>query len=214
MISQIIFKEFNMKKALMLVITTVFFFLSCTSTKNTEATPDVRKTSDDEIIISEKTENIEKNEKQENPKDNNRFSKSEYERSIEELKGETITFDEFQKTKKDILQVISELNKIIKNKDYQSWLDYLTPESKEYWSDPVNLANVATRLPVKGIKIRNLKDYFNYVFIPARLNSQVEEIRYSSKNVVKAVQPLEKEDLIFYVFENYSDNWLLTLEKN
>ncbi len=200
-----------MKKALILVITTVFFFLSCTSTKNTEATPDVKNTSEEQITISEKPEKQENLEKQ---IENNRFSKSEYERSIEELKGVTVTFDEFKQTKKDILQVISELNKIIKNKDYQSWLDYLTPESKEYWSDPVNLANVATRLPVKGIKIRNLKDYFNYVFIPARQNSQVEEIRYSSKNVVKAVQPLEKEDLIFYVFENHSDNWLLVLEKN
>ena len=42
-----------MKKAFIIIITTVFFFLSCTSTKNTEATPAVKKTSDKEIIISE-----------------------------------------------------------------------------------------------------------------------------------------------------------------
>ncbi|MBO7484598.1 MAG: hypothetical protein J6T84_00880 [Spirochaetaceae bacterium] len=193
-----------MKKGFIFIMVAATFFASCTSPKNTTTAPSTQNETVIETVAVEQPE-----EKQ--PVDS---VKSEYERSIKQMEGTVVTLDEFQRTKKDILQVIAELNKIIKNKDYESWLDYLSPDTKEYWSDPVNLANVATRLPVKGIKIRNLKDYFNYVFIPARQNSRVEEIRYLSKNTVKAVQPMEKEDLIFYTFENNGENWLLVLDKN
>ena len=193
-----------MKKGFIFIMVAATFFASCTSPKNTTTAPSTQNETVIETVAVEQPE-----EKQ--PVDS---VKSEYERSIKQMEGTVVTLDEFQRTKKDILQVIAELNKIIKNKDYESWLGYLSPDTKEYWSDPVNLANVATRLPVNGIKIRNLKDYFNYVFIPARQNSRVEEIRYLSKNTVKAVQPMEKEDLIFYTFENNGENWLLVLDKN
>ena len=193
-----------MKREFILMAMAAVFFVSCASQKNTVKAPASQNETVVKTVAAEQPE-----EKQ--PIDP---VKSEYERSVKQMQGTVVSLDEFQRTKKDILQVITELNKIIKNKDYESWLAYLSPDSKEYWSNPVNLANVATRLPVKGVKIRNLKDYFNYVFIPARQNSSVEEIRYFSKNMVKAVQPMEKEDLIFYTFENHGGNWLLVLDKN
>ena len=193
-----------MKREFILMAMAAVFFVSCTSQKNTVKAPASQNETVVKTVAAEQPEEMQ-------PIDP---VKSEYERSVKQMQGTVVSLDEFQRTKKDILQVITELNKIIKNKDYESWLAYLSPDSKEYWSNPVNLANVATRLPVKGVKIRNLKDYFNYVFIPARQNSSVEEIRYFSKNMVKAVQPMEIEDLIFYTFENHGGNWLLVLDKN
>lgn len=137
----------------------------------------------------------------------------EYARSVGELVGTTVSKDSFQEDKKGIMETISELDEIIKNKDYNGWLKYISPKSKEYWSNPKNLANVANRLPVKGIKIRSMKDYFLYVFIPARTNSKVEEIRYISTTLIKAVEPKEKEDIIYYIFEkSLSGDWQLRLD--
>ena len=135
----------------------------------------------------------------------------EYQRSVKDL-AKTITIDEFEADKKEILEIIDDLNRIMKDRDYNSWTKYLSPSSKKYWSNPKNLASVSSRLPVKGLKISSLKDYFTYVFVPARANSKVEEIRYVSNIVVKAVEPHEEEDLIFYMFEKVGGEWYLKLD--
>ena len=140
-----------MKKAFIFVISATLFFLSCTtSTNNVESTPDI-KVSTDKTTISTETDKDTVQSVQ-----NDKVTKSEYERSIEDMEGTAVSIDEFQQTKKDILQVIAELNKIIKNKDYESWLGYISPESKEYWTDPVNLANVANclTLVVDAVKMQ------------------------------------------------------------
>lgn len=138
---------------------------------------------------------------------------AEYARSVNGDLAGSISKDEFQEDKKNIMEVIDDLAKIMKTKDYDAWLKYVSPSSKKYWSDPKNLATVASRLPVKGLKITSMKDYFLYVFIPARQNSKVEEIRYISTTVTKAVEPRESEDIIFYLFEkSASGDWLLKLD--
>ncbi len=135
----------------------------------------------------------------------------EYQRSVKDL-AETISIDEFEADKKEVLEIIDELTRIMKERDYNSWVKYLSPASKKYWSNPQNLATVSNRLPVKGLKISSLKDYFTYVFVPARANSKVEEIRYVSSTVVKAVEPHDEEDLIYYMFEKIGGKWYLKLD--
>lgn len=135
----------------------------------------------------------------------------EYQRSVKDL-TESISIDEFEADKKEVLAIIDDLTRIMKDRDYNSWVKYLSPASKKYWSNPQNLATVSNRLPVKGLKISSLKDYFTYVFVPARANSKVEEIRYVSSTVVKAVEPHAEEDLIYYMFEKTGGKWYLKLD--
>ncbi len=217
-----------MKKiALVLACFATLIFVSCTSADKavveSKAEPEsVKPAAETEVVVPE-TETkpvVEKKPEEPKPQKGTAVKQEpvlseadkEYARSVSNLSG-AISKDEFVEDKKDIMMIIDDLNEIIKNRDYDAWLAYVSPASKQYWSNPKNLAAVANRLPVKGIKIRSMKDYFLYVFIPARQNSKVEEIRYVSKTITKAVEPKEDEDLIFYMFEKASSgDWMLKLD--
>ena len=196
-----------MKKiTLLLACFATFLFVSCTSADKAVVEPETKqepeKPAAETIVVPEKEAKpvIEKKIQDPKPKNGAAAKKEpvlseadkEYARSVSNLSG-TISKDEFIEDKKDIMQTIDALNEIIKKRDYEGWLSYVSPASKQYWSNPKNLAAVANRLPVKGINIRSMKDYFLYVFIPARQNSKVEEIRYVSPTITKAVEPKEDE---------------------
>ena len=74
------------------------------------------------------------------------------------------------------------------------------------------MKEVESKLPVKGLKIAGLRDYFKYIFVPARSGHQVDEIRYISGTLVKAVQVQQDRDIVFYTFEKVNDKWLLKLD--
>lgn len=137
---------------------------------------------------------------------------SEYKRSIGTEKD--ISFDTFSADKATIIEKISELNVIMANRDYNSWLKYIDPASREYWSQAAHLAKASEKLPknLKGVKLRTLQDYFIYVFIPARRGRQIDEIRYNSKDSIKAVQVSHKDDgtrgiIIYYNFTKQDGDW-------
>ena len=70
------------------------------------------------------------------------------------------------------------------------------------------------KLPNKMLQINTIKDYFNYVFIPSRKISKVDEIRYISKTNVKAVEVREdKSILVYYYFQKIDGKWLVNLPK-
>lgn len=141
----------------------------------------------------------------------------EYIRSTSNLEEGAVTPNEFEQDKKAILNIISELDIIMTNRDYSGWLGYLSQDSILYWRNSANLASVSNRLPIKGLKLKNLEDYFRFVFIQSRMNKSVDEIRYVSSKLVKAVQvrkyPDHIEDVIYYTFEKFNGKWLLVLDK-
>ena len=215
------------RTALVLACFATLIFVSCTSAdkavvESKAEQESVKPAAETEVVVPETETKPVVEKKPEEPKTQKGTAvkqepvlseaDKEYARSVSNLSG-TISKDEFVEDKKDIMMIIDDLNEIIKNRDYDAWLAYVSPSSKQYWSNPKNLAAVANRLPVKGIKIRSMKDYFLYVFIPARQNSKVEEIRYVSKTITTAVEPKEDEDLIFYMFEKASSgDWMLKLD--
>lgn len=136
----------------------------------------------------------------------------EYFRSTSALKDELITQDAFLADKKEILEKIDALAQIMLARDYGKWLYYLSPSSKEYWQNQKNLADVSSRLPVKGYTLKNLDDYFRMIFIPSRQNSKVDEIRYISPTLVKAVEVRGNQDIVYYVFVKINNTWLLELD--
>ncbi len=136
----------------------------------------------------------------------------EYKRSTENLVDVVISADDFTSDKAKIMEIISELDIIMKNANYNSWVRYLTNSSVQYWSSSANLAQVSQKLPVKGLRLRNLEDYFKFVFIPSRLGREVTEIRYISPTLVKAVQVSENTDIIYYNFEKINNRWYIKLE--
>lgn len=139
-------------------------------------------------------------------------NEDEYARSTSALQqGSTITKDIFQEDKKQILDIIDQLAIIMKNVDYGKWRTYIEPDSLAYWNDPKKLHKAAERLPIKGISLGSLQDYFKFVFIPSRAGRVVDEIRYISDTSVKAVQVKGNTDIIYYNFVKIDGKWMLHL---
>ena len=211
-----------MKKKIIFTFTAIavlfaFIFSSC-ATKPQE----VQEETDVPVVIEEEIEDIEE-ETQEEALDQTEeegvivieeegdSSDDEYLRSIANLdETEAVSKQEFADDKHEILESISELAIIMETKDTLAWLNYIEEESKEYYKNPVNLRKAQRKLPNKLIELKTIEDYFKYVFIPARRNSQIDEIRYISKTHVKAVQIREDmPDAIYYEFKKSNGKWLV-----
>ncbi len=132
--------------------------------------------------------------KKEEPKD--AAKEAEYARSVGSAAPD-ISKEVFEEDKKDILAIIDKLNDVMKNRDYKSWLKYVDGASAQYWTKRTNLQKAENRLPVKGLTLRNLEDYFKYVFIPARNGRRIDEIRYEDRKTVKAVQVNGDVDTVY-----------------
>lgn len=124
--------------------------------------------------------------------------------------GIDITREEFNADKNEILQIIGKLSKIMADYDYDAWLKYIDPDSVAYWSTPKNLLSASKRLPAK-IRLTSLNDYFRYVFVPSRKGRAVEEIRYISRDSVKAVQVKEDRDIVYYNFVRVDGKWMVNI---
>ena len=103
--------------------------------------------------------------------------------------------------------------------DYESWLKYISPDSVSYWSNTNNLAKAARRLPLDPKKpldrpkLNNLKDYFRLVFVRSRKGRSVNEIRYISRDSVKAVQVEDERDIVYYNFVRVNQKWMVSIPK-
>ena len=94
------------------------------------------------------------------------------------------------------------------NGDKTKWLTYIDPDSINYYSNHTNLRKVREKLPNKQIQLHGIGDYFKYVFIPSRKNSNIDEIRYISKSNIRAVQIREdKSELVYYNFVKKDNKW-------
>ena len=131
----------------------------------------------------------------------------EYERSTKNVNSEEVSKAQFAKDKAEILNKIEELQIIMDTKDFTAWLDYIAPESKEFYATP---KKIWTNL---GIKVNNgLEQYFTDIFIPARKKSFISEIRYNSPVSIKAVQVNGPGNITtYYNFVKIVDQWLVEL---
>ena len=212
-----------MKKRIFFIITAfavlfTFILSSCAGTpeaEQSEPVPPVEITDeqeavDNEIVEDDAVETIVDEDDSVEILDTDENTDDEYLRSIANLDESTsVTKQEFEDDKRDILEIISELAIIMETKDFLNWLNYIDQESKEYYKNPVNLRKVQRKLPNKLIELRTIEDYFLYVWIPARKNSHIDEIRYISKTHVKAIQILEDKNVLYYEFRKQNDKWLV-----
>lgn len=133
----------------------------------------------------------------------------EYERSVG---GTDISRNTFEDDKAAILRIIRELSRVMKTLDYKAWVTYLDKETIDYWSRPANLRKAQARLPIKGLQLKTLEDYFKYVFVPARMGREVTEIRYISPLNIKAVQVTEEDkDIVYYYFNKIDGTWKINI---
>ncbi|HQL33182.1 MAG TPA: hypothetical protein PK969_07975 [Treponemataceae bacterium] len=129
---------------------------------------------------------------------------------VAQFEDVTITKQTFQKTKTELETVVEELNKITLSRDYQKWLTYLSDDYRRNFSDKTVLEDVSDSLPTKGIRLKNLKDYFTFVFVPSRQNMRVDDIQFVSPTRVYVIMEITPDSpAAIYIIEKFSDGWKL-----
>lgn len=130
---------------------------------------------------------------------------------IGEFDGVVITKKDKAVAKSEIEEVVKKLNNITAEKDYSRWLTYLSPAYKEEYSKPEVLKKTSEGLPgiARGINLKDLQDYFNYVFVPSRQKMRVDDIKYLSPVRVQVLIKDKKSFLIIYDLEKINGKWLL-----
>ena len=203
--------KFNFFKSVFLISLTLLL-ISCGSTSSSGKNADLVKENDKTTNSNPTPEPAKETTTVE---EKTTVQKDEYSRAVGNL---SVSKDTFEADKAAIMELIDTLSTIMKDMDYQSWLLYVDKESKIYWSKSANLKKAQSKLPVKGLKLKDLQDYFKYVFVPARMGRTVTEIRYESDTYVKAVQitnpsdsPEEEKYTVYYYFVKTNGHWELNL---
>jgi hypothetical protein len=122
----------------------------------------------------------------------------------------SITQEVFDNTLKEIQDFITNLNHIIQSKNYESWVDNLGDDYFNYVSSPEFLAELSASARLKSLRIvlRTPLDYFTNVVVPARTNSQVDDIEFISREKVRAFTVLaDGRRLILYNLEKRDGRW-------
>ena len=194
-------------KRIILLLTAVFsmlFMNSCFTTSSIFGKEDQKAgNSVEEQLSNEETTSEE----------NVSFSTEENEEYLRSVADVQVSRETFISDKREILQIISELSDVMENEDYSRWITYIDQDSISYWSQSTVLQKAASRLPVKGLKLSSLRDYFYNIFIPSRKGKDVDEIRYLTTDTVKAVHVNGDTDVVYYTLYKIDGVWKIHLPK-
>lgn len=122
---------------------------------------------------------------------------------------------EKERTKRDLNKLVDELNSIIANREFDKWLDYLTEEYIEYYSDSENLEEITSSptLTKYGIELRSLRDFFQYVVVASRKNVHIDDIKAIGEGTVKAYMDVDDEPVVVYTLTRVDGRWKITISK-
>ncbi|MFO7730817.1 MAG: hypothetical protein R6V86_08635 [Spirochaetia bacterium] len=190
--------------AAIFILSVSLLIAGCAGTPPTEEEPESSHTAAAPETEPEKTDEPALEDEQQTAE-----TQSSGDKSPEEY---TMGEEEYQETKKDLANLVQELNQIIANRNYQEWLDYLTTEYKDYYSDPEVLQKYseAPLLEKYDIKLRSLKDYFNYVVVASRKDVRIDDIKPLSEDKVRAYMNVNGEPIVVYTLKKVDDQWKIT----
>ena len=132
--------------------------------------------------------------------------------------------DLYETTKMDIQAIVQRLNTIIRAKNYNAWLEYLsesyllTLSSQEFLDAKTEelhrrnqLVAAATGKDPRAVQkttLKSLRDYFDNVVVPSRTNDRVDDISFISETKVRAYTVNNRgARLILYDLEIIGDSW-------
>ncbi|MFP4267522.1 MAG: hypothetical protein ACLFQW_05955 [Spirochaetaceae bacterium] len=191
----------SLAKGGLMLLTAVCLVLSISSCTGTpeEQTETARQEQEEPALEEEQREELAEKLK---PVEEEAETEDEYEMGEEE----------YQETKRDLSQLVSELNDIISSRDYDSWLEYLTEEYKEHYSEPEVLKEFSDAPVLKkhNISLRSLRDYFNYVVVASRRNVRVDDIKAVGPDKVKAYMDVDGKAVVVYTLEKKDGEWKIT----
>jgi hypothetical protein len=133
--------------------------------------------------------------------------------AAETKKTGDLTEETYEEVLDEVKAFVDNLNLIIKGKNYNRWRSVLSQELLNEISSPEFLANASKwpSMKSRGIVLKELRDYFNYVVVPSRANSQVDKIEIMDNNRVKAFyENIRKERTeLVYELAKTGDSWTI-----
>jgi hypothetical protein len=124
---------------------------------------------------------------------------------------QSVTQVEFDTTITDVRHFIVELNRIVRERDYNGWVAHLGPTYFAHISSPEYLLRISEssdRLKARGIVLSSARDYFIQVVVPSRANDRVDDIEFVTHRRVKAYTINAKgQRLRLYDLENVGNGW-------
>lgn len=120
-----------------------------------------------------------------------------------------VSEEEFRKTLADVRLLITRLNTVISDRDYSAWLGYLTRAYMKTYSDSRILADISDRplLERQGVRLSSLRDYFLYVVVPSRVDAQVDDLDFVSKDHIRAITVIDGKRYILYDLRLQEGKW-------
>jgi len=137
---------------------------------------------------------------------------------------DAVTEERYESTLTEIRTLIDVLNRIIRARDYNAWVSHLADSYFELINSEEFLAErtedlfrrnqiVATNTgrdprSVQRIVLRNSRDFFTHVVVPARSNDRLDDITFVSENRVLAYTIDRRGNrLILYDLEVIDNRW-------
>ncbi len=120
-----------------------------------------------------------------------------------------VTEEVYSKTFDEIEAFIRNLNEIIRNEDYDTWLTYLSKNYIESTGDPEYLKQQSEQplLKKSNVHLSSLRDYFTYVVVPSRTQAQLGEIEFIDESQVRAFAMIRNTKALLYLLVRENDNW-------
>ena len=123
----------------------------------------------------------------------------------------TITQETFEHTMTDIRAFITELNGIVRRRDYDGWVAHLSSSYFDMVNSPAFLLRISQsseRLRTRNIVLLSARDYFNQVVVPSRTDDRIDDIEFLSHTRIKAFTLNPKgQRLRLYELENTGSGW-------
>jgi hypothetical protein len=124
----------------------------------------------------------------------------------------TISQEVFDSTKVEVQQFITDLNRIIRGRNFNGWKAVLSPAFFREISSPefLKVKSEQPAMKMRNIVLKTPQDYFNNVVVPSRANDRVDDIEFIGQNRVKAftVHPSGRY-LLLYDLERMENSWLI-----
>lgn len=122
-----------------------------------------------------------------------------------------VTEDLYKKTFAEIEALISRLNDIIKEKNYDEWVGYLSSDyiAKTSSRDFLNQASESPILKRDRITLGSLKDYFLDVVVPSRIQAKLDDLAFIDETHVKAITVINGNRVILYLLERVDSRWMI-----
>jgi hypothetical protein len=120
-----------------------------------------------------------------------------------------VTDEIYERTFSEVEMIIQELNRIIRDRDYVSWKEYLTDTYIQYHSDP-DVLEERSRSPIlrqDDIQLTSLQDYFQYVVVPSRANVRLDELEFLDENTVHALMWVRTQYFLLYRLKRVNGVW-------